>query len=43
MESVLLLATVAQRCRLKTVDGCFPGIDARITLRPRGPALMVVR
>lgn len=42
MESVLLLATVAQRCRLKTVDGCFPGIDARITLRPRGPALMVV-
>jgi hypothetical protein len=35
MEGVLILATIAQRWRLRPVDAAFPGVDARITLRPR--------
>ena len=42
LESVLLLATVAQRCRLQAIGRAFPEIDARMTLRPRGPVLMTV-
>ena len=40
MESVLLLATIAQRWRLGTLSSTLPAIDVRITLRPRGPVLM---
>jgi cytochrome P450 len=40
MEGVLLLATIGQRWQLRTADGAFPRIDARITLRPRGRVLM---
>lgn len=43
MESVLLLATIAQRWRLQAMDGELPEIEARITLRPRGSVLMTVR
>jgi cytochrome P450 len=40
LEGVLLLATIGQRWRLRSIDGALPGIDARITLRPRGRVLM---
>ena len=40
LEGVLVLATIGQRWQLRTLDGVFPEIDVRITLRPRGRLLM---
>ncbi len=40
MEGVLVLATLAPRWRLRTI-GRPTDVDARITLRPRGPVLMM--
>jgi len=40
MEGVLLLATIGQRSRLRPIGEAFPAVEARITLRPRGPVLM---
>jgi cytochrome P450 len=40
LEGVLLLATIGQRWQLRALDGAFPEIDARITLRPRGQVRM---
>ena len=39
LEGVLVLATVAQTWRLSPING-RPPVDARITLRPRGPVWM---
>ena len=42
MEGVLILVTILQRWRLRPIDTAHPGIDPRITLRPRGEVLMRV-
>lgn len=42
MEAVLVLATIARRWRLATEGQLRPGIDPRITLRPRGGLPMTV-
>lgn len=41
MEGVLVLATLAQQWRLRMAGSGAAEIDPRITLRPRGPVLMV--
>ena len=40
MEGVLILATIAQRWRLKNVGAAWPGVEVRMTLRPRHPVLL---
>ena len=40
MEGMLLLATIAQRWRLRSLGSEFPEIEARITLRPRQRVLL---
>jgi cytochrome P450 len=41
MEAVLMLATLAQRWRLRPAEGfARPGLGPRITLNPDGPAMM---
>lgn len=40
MEAALVLATISQRWRLRAVSG-QSDVDARITLRPSGPVVMV--
>jgi cytochrome P450 len=42
MEGVLVLATIAQRWKLRPVVPAFPDIEPRITLRPRQRVLMRV-
>jgi cytochrome P450 len=41
MEGVLVLATLAQRWRLRLAGSALADVDPRITLRPRGPVLMI--
>lgn len=43
MEAVLVLATIGRHWRLRTGDTPRPGIDPRITLRPKGGMPMVVQ
>ncbi|HEY1951440.1 MAG TPA: cytochrome P450 [Gemmatimonadaceae bacterium] len=40
MEGILLLATIAQRWKLRYVGDAPPEIEPRITLRPRGAMMM---
>ena len=40
MEGVLILATIAQRWRLKSMNAVLPGVEARMTLRPRQRVLL---
>jgi cytochrome P450 len=42
MEGVLILATIAQRWKLRYVGTSSPGLAPRITLRPEGPLQMKV-
>jgi cytochrome P450 len=42
MEAKLVLATIASRWRLARVDGHRAGLDAKITLRPKGGLPMLV-
>jgi cytochrome P450 len=41
MEGVLVLATLARAWRLESAGGRAAEIDPRITLRPRGPVMMI--
>lgn len=43
MEAPLLLATIAQRCRMRLADGRMPGLDPLATLRPKGGMPMVIQ
>ena len=40
MEGILVLATIAQRWKMRFTGTTAPVPQARITLRPRGPVLM---
>jgi cytochrome P450 len=40
VEATLVLATIAQRCRLKLVPGQIVEPSAQVTMRPRGGLLM---
>jgi cytochrome P450 len=42
MEGVLAIATIAQRWRLTYAEANPPEVQAKITLRPRGPLRMQV-
>ena len=43
MELVLVVATIAQRCRLDLAPGVHPGVTPAITLRPSCPITMTRR
>ena len=43
MELVLVVATIAQRCRLDLTPGVHPGLAPAITLRPSCPITMTRR
>lgn len=42
MEAPLLLATIAQRLRMRLAHGAMPGLDPLATLRPKGGMAMVI-
>jgi cytochrome P450 len=42
MEGILVLATIARRWRLRRLPGPPPGLEPRITLRPRHPIRMTL-
>ncbi len=42
MEGILILATIAQKWKLRYLGGTPPAIEPRITLRPRGSVSMLI-
>jgi hypothetical protein len=42
MEGILILATIAQKWKLRYPGSTPPAIEPRITLRPRGSVSMLI-